>query len=92
MLTDVYAYRIVERFIGDAGDIIKQHLCLTNQGFLKPSQLLLDCMRITKKDNPSLICPVPHRDYTIYVPMYLNKDTSRTVLFSFIPQSNESNM
>ena len=72
MLTKVYAYRIIERYVTDKGAKIQQYLCLTSEGFIKPPQLLIDCMRITNKGNRNLICPIPHRDYTIYLPMYMN--------------------
>ena len=36
MLTKVYAYRIIERYVTDKGAKIQQYLCLTSEGFIKP--------------------------------------------------------
>ena len=36
IVTKIYAYRIIERCDIDNGVKIKQHLCLTDQGFIKP--------------------------------------------------------
>ena len=42
IVTKIYAYRIIEQCDIDNGVKIKQHLCLTDQGFIKPPQLLID--------------------------------------------------